>query len=405
MRRFALLLAGLALAAVSMAQPMTADQKKAVLDGIASVINERAFVPGVDFAKWPEFLAKRQEDLDKVDSVPAFTTVVNSALRDFGFSHIRLLSPRAEATRGRTSQIGLGASFRQTEEGLRVQMVRENAPAAAAGLKPGEVITTVDGAPAKETSQVEGEEGRKLKLSVKSADGQSREIEVELRRFSTVREETLAWADDETAILRVFTFSAGYGRQRIEDLLTQASKAKRLVLDLRSNGGGAVNNLNHLLSLLLPGDTPYGTFVTKTAFEAAVKPGETIPLVQAAAAIPRKAATRARTVPHFAGRIAVLVNRGSASASEIAAAALKENAGAVVVGSRTAGAVLASTFRRLPEGFSIQYPVSDFVTIKGVRLEGNPIVPDAEVTARPAEGEPDPAVAKAVELLKAGAGS
>jgi carboxyl-terminal processing protease len=400
-RRLALMAAGLALAGLAFAQPMTAEQKKAVLDGVSSVISERAFVPGVDFSKWPEFVAKRQEAVDKAENVAAFASAVNQSLREFGFSHIRLLSPRAEANRGRTSQIGLGAAFRPHAEGLQVQMIRDNAPAATAGIKTGEIILTVDGAPAKESTQLEGDEGKKLKLMIKSAEGQTRELEVELKRFSTVREETLTWVDEETAVLRVFTFSAGYGRERIEKLMTEAAKAKRLVLDLRSNGGGAVNNLNHLLSLLLPPETAYGTFVSKTAYEGVVKPGETMALTDAASAITRKASTRARTVPPFAGKVAVLINRGSASASEIAAAALKENSGAVLVGSRTAGAVLASTFRRLPEGFSLQYPVSDYVTIKGVRLEGNPLLPDAESTERPAEGQPDPAVVKAVELLKA----
>jgi hypothetical protein len=46
--------------------------------------------------------------------------------------------------------------------------------------------------------------------------------------------------------------------------------------------------------------------------------------------------------------------------------------------------------------------VNDYVTIKGLRLEGNPLVPDEEVTATAKEGEEDPAVLKAIELMKKG---
>jgi carboxyl-terminal processing protease len=95
----------------------------------------------------------------------------------------------------------------------------------------------------------------------------------------------------------------------------------------------------------------------------------------------------------------VLINRGSASASEICAAALREVAGAKLIGSRTAGAVLASTYARIGD-WELQYPVTDYVTIKGLRLEGNPLQPDEEVSAS-GNGREDAVLAKALELLRA----
>ena len=172
-------------------------------------------------------------------------------------------------------------------------------------------------------------------------------------------------------------------------------------MDLRSNGGGAVNNLNHLLSLLLPEGTPYGVFVTKRVAENYTSANPTAAMTPEAMAewAPAKTKTRKLKTAPFAGKMAVLLNRGSASASEICAAALKETVDAKMIGTRSAGAVLSSVFRKLVEGFSIQYPVSDYVTIKGVRLEANPIKPDVEVTAVKKENEPDPVIAKAVEIL------
>lgn len=386
------------------AQDLTAEQKTAVLDGIKDVVENRAFVPGVDFSKWSEFITKRQEDLDKATTVTAFGQVVNQALRDFGFSHIRLLSPRAAANRNRTSIITSGASVAASTEkgGLEVRSIRENSPAAEAGLKQGEVIVSVDGNPAKEPTQLEGDEGKKLALEVKGSDGATRQVSVELKRISTVRAETLTWLSDKVAVLKVFTFGAGYGRENIEKLVQEASgKAEVLAIDLRSNGGGAVNNLNHLLSLLMPDQTVYGTFVSKRVFEQykeANKDKEPT-LANIVEWAPNKTRTRLRpSTPPFSGRLSVFINRGSGSASEITAAALKENREAVVIGTRSAGAVLASVFRTLPEGFSLQYPVSDYVTVKGARLEGNPVQPDHEVTGRAEEGK-DPVHQKLLEVL------
>ena len=81
----------------------------------------------------------------------------------------------------------------------------------------------------------------------------------------------------------------------------------------------------------------------------------------------------------WTGKMAVLINRGSASASEIAAAALNECVGAPLIGQKSAGAVLASVYGSLPSGFSVQYPIDDYVTIKGVRLEKSPREPDEVV--------------------------
>lgn len=399
MRRILGLLISVLAAGVAVAQPITAEQKTEVLQAIEEIVMRRAFIPGVDFQKWPELIAKQQQAIDDASEIPAFVNAVNRALREFSASHFRLLTPRAAAARNQTSTVGVGANVRRGDEGLVVQTVAENGPAKAAGLQVGDVILEVDGKPVDESTTLDGEENTSVIVKVKRANGEIEIIKLERRRYSTVRPETLTWVDEETAVIRIFTFNVGYGRENIEKLFTEAAKAKRLIIDLRSNGGGAVNNLNHLLSLLLPERTAYGTFVSRQvadsyARETGKEPTDVIEIANWSS---RKAVTQTPRVPRFEGQVAVLVNRGSASASEIAAAALREKAGAVIVGTRTAGAVLASVFGRLPHGFQLQYPVNDYVTANGVRLERNPIVPDAEVAQT---GSPDPAIAKAIELMK-----
>ena len=402
LRRVVPLLFAALFAASSFAQQLTSEQKQNVIKSIGETLSTRAYVPNVDFAKWNDFIEKKKDDIEKDTDVASFTRTINQALHEFGISHCRLQTPRATSQRGKTTTIGAGFQGTIEDKGLRVRRVMDGSPAKDAGIQEKDLIVKVNGEKPTKADAADGEKGAKVSLEIEKADGSSKQVEIELKEFSTVRKETLTWEGDDVAVLRLYTFSFGYDRDNIESLITEASaKAKYLILDLRSNGGGAVNNLNHLLSLLLPEGTDYGTFVSRKVADdyAKEKPGAPIDSEAIAQWAPRKAKTRKLKTPAFTGKIAVLINRGSASASEICTAALKENSNAWVIGTKSAGAVLSSVFVKISEGFSIQIPVSDYITIKGTRLEGHPIEPDVEVTAVRKENEPDPVIAKAVEVL------
>lgn len=360
-------------------------------------------MPGLDLNKWPEYLEKQREDLDKVEKVSDLSRTVNRALRDFGISHVRFLTPTQAENRNRTTVVSIGVMARPEKSTLIVTTVIPDGPAATAGIKQGDVIIEVDGKAPESPAVLTGEIGSEVKLKVKSGDAE-KELTLKRASVSNARPETLTWVAEDTAVLRIWTFSRGYNRRNIETLMKEASqKAKYMIIDLRSNGGGSTANLLHLLSLFVKADTDIGTFVGRSTVRDYEKDNtpSTDP-IKIAAAAKNKYRTRKQTLEPFAGKVAVLINRGSASASEIFATGLREAINAPILGTRSAGAVLASVFGTLPQGFQIQYPVSDYVSIKGVRLEKNPIVPDIEVTGTAQDGK-DPVVEKAVEKLKSAA--
>jgi carboxyl-terminal processing protease len=83
----------------------------------------------------------------------------------------------------------------------------------------------------------------------------------------------------------------------------------------------------------------------------------------------------------YAGRVAVLIGPGSASASEIFAHVMKNEKRATVIGRRTAGAVIVSRFYGLPGGGRLQIPIQDYIGVDGERLEGRGVEPDVAVPA------------------------
>jgi carboxyl-terminal processing protease len=383
--------------------PTTIDapQKEEVLNQINDIVEKTAFVPGVDFSKWPQFLSTERQDIDKATTPRLFATAVNKALHQFGFSHIVLVTPDAAQARLNKQSVGIGVLIQAEPDGMRVLNVFAGSPAAEGGLQTGDLIILGDGKKPETALDLLGDEGSTLTIKVKHANGKVEEYKLKRRKYSNVRPETLTWSNPETAVLKVNTFDLSYDKDRVETLMKQAAGAKNLIVDLRSNPGGSILNLVHLMGLLLPPGTPIGTFISRSSVDKYVKDegGKATDLPAIARWSQSKLRAAKNDVPPFKGHIAVLVNGGSGSAAEIAAAALRDQAEAPIVGSKSAGAVLVSVMQRIPDGFMLQYPITDFVTVNGVRLEGTGVSPIIETPALVKFNEPDPAIEKATMLL------
>jgi len=384
---------------------MDASAKKEVLEKMTSMIEQHAYVPGVDFNKLNDLLAQQKEKIDKAETEDDFAGAVNNALQQFGFSHIVLLKPEYVQARMNRSSVGIGVNIQPVEDGILVVRVVPKGPADDAGIVAGDTLVKANGKQITDPSDLRGEEGQQVTITVKKANGTFKDYTITRRKFSTVRPEELKWVDKDTAAISIYTFDLSYDRANVERLMAEASKAKNLIVDLRNNGGGAVMNMVHFLGLILPNDTTIGTFVSKAMVDDYVKEKGGDPSdVKAIAGYSERGRLRPYknpNVPVFKGKVAVLVNGGSGSASEITAQALKESLNAPIVGTKSAGAVLVSVMVPVVRGFQVQYPINDYVSAKGVRLEHNGLVPDIEAKT-PQEvmpGKADPAWQYALQLL------
>lgn len=217
--------------------------------------------------------------------------------------------------------------------------------------------------------------------------------------------QTLTWLDGDIALLRLRSFDDDqYDRAKIEGFFDEmAPRAKGIILDLRGNGGGAVTAMSHLLGLFLPAGTEIGVYVNRgivRSYERAQghKPATA---ADAAAWTNQKYRVTHNHKPPATARTAVLISRSSASASEIVAAALRDHAHAVLIGQPSAGKVLLSTHAKLWQGFELQLPTADYVTSRGLRLEGNSLKPTFP-TPGGRGGASEQAVRLAAELLRDG---
>lgn len=406
MRIKSLLAAALLAPAVWAQSPETlsAEDKADILQSMERTLKEFAFVPGVDFSKIPEMIGRQQDSLNAAGSPDAFAASVNRALSEFGFSHIVFFPPSFGEQRATQQRPGIGVRVLIQETGLRVTDVFPGSPADKSGLKPGDLITLNGDKQVRSTADLRGELGETSTLTIVRL-GTAMPVDVTRANYSTVLPETLEEMAPDTAVLKIPTFDQGYDRARIDGLMEKAAKYPNLIIDLRSNGGGRVVNLQHFMSHFIDREQPLGTFIGKgeaMAFEKANGRSATIEdLVSVAESTTRKVRAFARS-DRYAGKLSVLVGPATGSASEMAAAALKTHRSATLIGAKSAGAVLASMMMPLQngKGFWIQYPVTDYVTIEGRRLEGQGVMPDIEIDVAAYSDRGDETVLAAVSLMK-----
>jgi len=280
--------------------------------------------------------------------------------------------------------VGIGVVLEDTEVGLTVQTVLPDSPAERAGLEPGEQIVEVDGADVSDTpsdlvvDRVRGEEGSTVVLGLRGGSAGDREVSVVREQLEVPNTEArLLDGGVGYVALRQFTQGAGADvTQEVRALLDEGAQA--LVLDLRGNPGGylpaAIDVANVFVSdaqVVRVGRDP------ETATEYRAEDDALAP-----------------DVP-----LAVLVDGGSASASEIVAGALQDLDRADLIGTTTFGKGTVQTITDLPDDRGLKFTTDRYYTPSGDSIDGVGIAPDRVV--EDGEGEDDPQLDAAQQTLVA----
>jgi carboxyl-terminal processing protease len=294
-----------------------------------------------------------------------------------------------EVTQGQFS--GVGMTVEETDQGLRVMTVYDGSPAAKGGLKPGDVVVAVNGhsiagdSSEASTARIKGPAGTKVGLTMRTG---KRERDVQLERAQVDIPVVESSMEREGARkvghvhLAGFTSGAhGEVSQAVRKLLRQG--ADGIVLDLRDNGGGLLNEAVLVSSIFIPEGkivSTKGRSRPERIYEAT---GGAIP----------------GSVP-----VAVLVNRQSASASEIVTGALQDRKRATVVGTRTFGKGVFQEIEQLSNGGALDITVGEYFLPSGRNIggggvaKGDGISPDVKAVDDP-KTKPDEALDKAVGVV------
>jgi carboxyl-terminal processing protease len=288
---------------------------------------------------------------------------------------------------------GVGMNVAEDKRGLRVLTVFDGSPAQRGGIKPRDIITAVDGrslagkTSEQATTLIKGPAGTAVKLTVQTGKDAPRDIPLKRARVDVpvVESEMREYGTMKVAHVRLAGFTSGaHGevRKAVDGLLDKG--AKGVVLDLRNNGGGLLNEAVLVSSIFISDGTIVSTdgrTRPKRVFEAT------------GGAIDGK-------IP-----VVVLVNGESASASEIVTGALQDRHRAEVVGTHTFGKGVFQEVRQLSNGGALDITVGEYFTPSGRNLggggvkQGAGIQPDVKAEDDPKTKQRDEALDVAVETV------
>lgn len=288
---------------------------------------------------------------------------------------------------------GIGIQVTIDEKGLVTVIAPiEDTPGERAGLKSGDKIVKVDGEDVigmeldEVVDKMKGEEGTKVSLTI-SREGREdyleKEITREVIRIKTVKSEML---EDDLGYIRISMFDENTSEDFSSHLKELENQDMRgLIIDLRGNPGGSLREVVEISDRILGEQTIVYTEDRegkKEYYDSDKENQLEIPLV-------------------------LLVNEGSASASEILAGAVKDSKSGTLVGSTTFGKGIVQTVQTLSDGSGMKYTSSEYFTPNGINIHGKGIKPDVaieipeELLQQPTvELEEDPQFQKALEVLQ-----
>lgn len=355
-----------------------------------------AGIDGIDMSLFWEAWAKLQEqyvDKGKFDNQKMLYGAISGMVSSLGDPYTVFMPPEEakrfiDDTKGSFEGVGMEIGIRKNQ--LQVISPLEGTPAQKAGIKAGDLIAKIDDKDAgvmtvdEAVNLIRGPKGTTVVLTMFRDDWKmTREIKV-VRETIEVPSLKLEFKDNDVAYLRLYQFSETASddfENAVNKILEKGSK--KLVLDLRNNPGGYLEVSRDIASWFLE----KGSVVVTEDFGSKQDPNNYLANGNA----------KLLSMP-----VVVLINKGSASASEILAGALRDNKGVQLIGETSFGKGSVQSLEKLRGGSSLKITIAKWLTPKGHSISEKGLDPDVkvELTEEDVKAEKDPQLDRALEIIK-----
>lgn len=350
---------------------------KEVVDEVWQIVNREYVDATFNQTDWE---AKRRELLDRdYSNEEQAYEAIREALEGLEDPYTRFLDPKQFAsmqidTSGELTGVGITLSANEETERLTVVSPIEGSPAFEAGVQARDIITAIDGTSTEgmdvnsAVNLIRGEEGTPVTLSILRDDTEALEFEITRARIElqAVRHDLRDEGGFQVGYMRLTQFSGNAAdgmRAALKEL--ESDGANGYILDLRSNPGGLLYSSAEIARMFLDEGGIVSTVNRK--------------------GIPDKISANRRSLTDKP--VVVLVDGGSASASEILSGALQDNSRAIIVGTRTFGKGLVQSVHSLTGGSGLAVTIARYRTPNGTDIDQKGITPDIAIELTEADIE------------------
>lgn len=323
-------------------------------------------------------LVKNEYVEKNVDDQKLIYGAIKGMLESLDDPYTRFMEPKPfkeMKLRMKGSYSGIGIYIGIKNKSLTVIAPIPDTPAARAGLKAGDKIISIDDKPTKDmgleeaVSLIRGPKGTTVKLGIIKRKT-NKKVEITLVRDNiVVKSVEYKMIGKDIAYIKLNTFENLNAPKELKNAINDIKNkgARYLILDLRNNGGGLLSNATEIASMFLKkGDVIVSTVDRNGQKESIFSTGENV----------------------WQGPLLVLINEGSASASEILAGAIKDNKAGIVMGYHSFGKASVQSVRQLEDGSAVLLTVAKYLTPNGQDISKKGIIPDIEVkTGKEKNGE------------------
>lgn len=360
-------------------------------DDVWKIVNKKYYDPSNNAQDWSKWRYRYEHKLKTPDDAYVAIDTMLASLND---PYTRFLPPKefSEETQSiKGSLKGIGTQIGIRDGNLVIIAPLEDSPAERAGLLADDQILEINGENTKGISidaaadKIRGEKGTTVKLLIqrKGVPNKTYVIvrdEIDVKSVSCKPPFETSVIPEDIQYIRLSSFISKNAASEIETILNTSADKKGYIIDLRSNPGGLLTNAIYISDMLLKGGVIVST-VDRDRY---------------------KSTTRAQYNQTTDKPIVVLINKGSASASEILSGALKDNNRAVIVGEQSFGKGLVQEINKLPDEAGMNITIQRYLTPSGADIHKKGITPDivVELTKENVEAKDDVQLKKAIDVLK-----
>ncbi len=302
---------------------------------------------------------------DQMRSTSDAYKAIKLMLQGLNDPYTRLLDPRAFQDENDAIDahiVGIGINLQESKDLAHLIVTRtiENGPAELAGVRAGDEIVAIDGheaggmTPEQAAESIRGKAGTSVKLGLKH-DALTKVVCI-TRQELCIHAVSAKLLDSGLGYIQLSTFISSDAAKEFRVALRKLSNADGIILDLRDNPGGLLSNALEIADMVLENGAIVST-ISRHGRHTDLSSGE----------------------PLTRQPIVVLVDEESASASEIVASAIQDNARGIIVGTKTYGKGLVQEINRLPSGAAIHITVSRYLTPAGTDINKVGVIPDINV--------------------------